>query len=293
MGDPDRSQIKAQEYYALGLWLHGLMTPKSNRHAREMFNQAVKIDKNFARAYGHLSYAQLIAWLHGWNDENLDPEIPISIAAMSANAQRAFGIDKDDYYNSWSQAVALVYGYSSNLDLDQLNGGLVEFDRAVSLAKEQASSFNVYDLQVERADALFFAGRDGLPDVQKAISDTLDAITNSPRNTPWFLWTLGWAYYEMGFYENEKDNIGLSLNTLLQFKNPPDLIRKNIMADYVVLGAVEPARKMAADFIKRNPLYTLDQENRFPYRDSGRLLRWKRHLKTAGLPGEAIVPPGR
>jgi hypothetical protein len=213
--------------------------------------------------------------------------------AMSENAQKAYAIDKEDYYVSWGQAVALVYSYPERLNTEALDSGFEEFDRAVSLAKSQGAPFNYYDLLVERADALFFAGGRGPKDVERAIADTREAINQSPRNTPWFLWTLGWAYYELGYYRKERDNSGLSLNALLQFRNPPDLVLKNIMANYIVLGWIDPAKKLAADFLTRNPDYNLDFEDRFPYRDGQRLLRWKSHLKAAGLSGKVKLPRGR
>jgi tetratricopeptide (TPR) repeat protein len=296
MDKPDGLPMRAWEYYVLGYWLHSLMTKTANRQAREMFKAAIgeaaKAKTEFARAYGYLSYSLLIAYLHGWKEDGVPADQEVGIAKVVEYADRAFKSNPDDYDNRWSWAISLVF--EGNFQSKRVDEGLAEYDRAVAAAAKQAVPDNLHHIRVERADALFFAGN-GLEDIKRAIADTKEAIEAVPHNAKWYLWTLGWAYYEAGAYEDEAENAAQSLNALLQFKNPPDLIVKNIIASCMALECGELAARWAGEFLARNPGYTLDFEDRWPYRDEQRRVRFKQHLSDAGLPGEVRrrSPPGK
>src|SRR5262245_20931874 len=94
---------KAFEYYLQGFRLHSLMSRKGNVQAQEMFKLAIEESPEFARAYGHLAYTRLMAWLNGWTDSNKPP------ADIRALAHTATSIDGDDYDNIWSKAGVYLY----------------------------------------------------------------------------------------------------------------------------------------------------------------------------------------
>ena len=54
------------DYYVQGAMAHREMTHRSNRRARRLFKLAKDEDAAFARAWGFLSYTQIIAYLHDW-----------------------------------------------------------------------------------------------------------------------------------------------------------------------------------------------------------------------------------
>jgi tetratricopeptide (TPR) repeat protein len=204
-------------------------------------------------------------------------------------AAKAVQLDPSDYDNVWSWASALIY----NKCFDE---GLAQYERAIYLAENQLvppPEVNVASLHVDRADALFFTARGDVEEegetwIREAIEETERAIKRvplDPKRSYWN-WTLGWAYYELGFFDHGPACYAQSLALLQQFRNPIDLILKNIMANYAALGEMESAQRLAADFLSRNPDYDLSIEGRWPYRDVARLQSWKTHLSLAGLPGD-------
>jgi hypothetical protein len=74
----------AWDYYLQGFRLHNRMTRPAVREAIRMFQKAVRLSPDFARAQGHLSYTLLTAWQNDW------------IEAKEAQALRAKVADEID-----------------------------------------------------------------------------------------------------------------------------------------------------------------------------------------------------
>jgi len=271
--------IKAQEYYLQGFRLHSHMTFKANVLAQKMFELARREHPAYARAAGHLAYTKLIAWLNGWIDSPTPP------ADLRTLAEEAVRLDPEDYDNLWSQAG--IYLYTARFQARPAaacKAMMALYENALSMAEKQAIDYNLNGLRVDVADAKFFTGTT-IKDIDDAIEIALEAIAGVSNKHPRrFLWTLGWARYERAYFsKSDADYIG-SLNALLKIANPSDTILKNIIANYVALGWLKPAERLAHDFKCRNPKYTLANEDRWPYLDPKRLKRWKDHLRQAGLP---------
>ena len=273
---------KAFEYYLQGFRLNSQMTRKGNAQAQEMFKLATQEAPDFARAYGHLAYTRLLAWLNGWIGSKKPP------ADLRTLADRAARLDGDDYDNLWSKAGVYIYTAKHQKDVNAaFKQGFGLFRQAIDAAPRQAIDFNIDGLRVDEADAKFFAGAKGLADIEEAIETTQAAIKNVNEDHPRrFLWSLGWAYYERAYFTNDREDYVKSLDALLQISNPTDTIIKNIIASKTALGWATPARRLARDFRCRNPKYTLAIEERWPYRDPKRLQRWQGHLGSASLAGK-------
>jgi hypothetical protein len=271
---------KAFEYYLQGFRLHCLMTKKANAQAQEMFKLATEEAPDFARAYGHLSYTRLLAWLNGWIESSKPP------ADIRPLADKAAKLDGGDYDNLWSKAGVYFYTAKFQKDPDAaFQEGFGLFDQALKLAPKKAIDFNIEGLRVDIADAKFFAG--GLAEINQAIKTTKAAIDKLNPDFPRrFLWSLGWAYYERAYFTEKKEDYVKSLDALLQISNPTDTILKNIIASKAALGWAVPAKRLARDFRCRNPNYTLAIEERWPYRDPKRLQRWQGHLGSSTLSGK-------
>lgn len=273
---------RAFEYYLQGFKEHSHMTPRRNLLAQDMFKAAISEDRKFARAYGHLAYTRLIAWLNGWDPSPTPPKDVRSLA------DRAVALDPEDYDNLWSQAG--VHFYTAKFQAKRAasyKAGISLFDDALALAraKKNAIDHNLLGLQVDKADALFFSA-DSQEAVDEAIRITNGAISSIAEKHPRrFLWSLGWAQYERAFFTERRNDLLQALETLLCIGNPDGSVQKNLIATYAALGWLKPARRLAADFRGRHPDYTVAIEDRWPYSDAKRLKRWKDHLRKAGLPG--------
>jgi hypothetical protein len=268
---------KAFEYYLQGFRLNSQMTKKGNAQAQEMFRLATEEAPNFARAYGHLAYTRLLAWLNGWIGSSSPP------ADIRSLADKAVTLDGGDYDNIWSKAGVYFYTAKFQKDSDTaFQEGFGLFDQALKLAPKKAIDFNIEGLRVDIADAKFFAG--GLAEINQAIKTTKAAIDKlSPNHPRRFLWSLGWAYYERAYFTEKKEDYVKSLDALLQISNPTGAVLKNIIASKAALGWTKPAQRLAREFRARNPEYSLAIEERWPYRDSKRLERWQGHLGSSTL----------
>lgn len=270
---------KALEYYLQGFRLHSQTTIRANTLAQKMFQLAAKEHPKYARAIGHLAYTRLIAWLNGWIDT---PEPPDDLRTL---ADKAVELDREDYDNLWTQAG--VYLYTAKFQARRAAAckavmGL--YETTLAKAEKQAIDYNLNGLRVDVADAKFFTGTK-IADIDDAIAITLKAIGSVDVKHPKrFLWTLGWARYERAYFSGSSSDYIGSLDALLKIAIPSDNIIKNIIANYVALGWIKPAERLAHDFKCRNPRYTLANEDRWPYLDAKRLKRWKDHLRQAGLP---------
>jgi hypothetical protein len=280
--------------------------------------------RDFPRAYGLLSFVILTAWLNDWiacadadallaaattdiTDHGKRQEVavpPIAAAVYDVMALKpgqppsevvpalvtyyaamAAGLGDDDYDNHWSLGTAYLYA-------KKFDAFSAEYDKATALAgATYVPVICRLCLQVDVADALFFAVPSGsiadqaaqfklaVATTRKAMDDAIAQVADDPKRHRWN-WTLGWAHYEA-------DELAESLNALLTFRNPHDLICKNIIATYAADGQLDAASPYVEDFRARNPGYTLAVEDRWPYRDPKRLERWKGHLRKAGLPDKA------
>ena len=268
---------KAFEYYLQGFRLNSQMTKKGNAQAQEMFRLATEEAPNFARAYGHLAYTRLLAWLNGWIESSKPP------ADIRSLADKAAKLDGGDYDNIWSKAGVYFYTAKFQKDPDTaFQEGFDLFDQALKLAPKKAIDFNIEGLRVDIADAKFFVG--GLAEINQAIKTTKAAIDKlNPDYPRRFLWSLGWAYYERAYFTEKKEDYVKSLDALLQISNPSGAVLKNIIASKAALGWTKPAQRLACEFRARNPDYSLAIEERWPYRDSKRLQRWQGHLGSSTL----------
>ena len=259
--------------------------------AKELLSETIQslvdaelIDGSFSQTFQELN--QLLG-----GEQQLDIIIRKIICARAAIAVAQ---DASDYENHWSLATANLYDRN-------FPDAFAGYTMAQGLAnKPDLPGVGMSSLSVDLADARFFAGDESfagnesiddsaqkyIAAIQNAIVLTETAIAQNPTDPKRFRWnwTLGWAYYELGGYIDPEKNYPRSLTILRQLRNPHHLIRKNLIASYVAVGLIEPALQLATEFICDNPKYKLAVENRWPYRSTAQLERWKNHLRIGGLP---------
>ena len=81
MGRPYTSSQVAWEYFMRGAELYRRYTPKDNAHARELFEKAIDLDPEFARAYASLAATHRQDWSLAWTQ---DPETSEELAYRMA-----------------------------------------------------------------------------------------------------------------------------------------------------------------------------------------------------------------
>jgi adenylate cyclase len=249
----ETESLQAYDFYLRGRDVWFFWTEEGNRRAEEFFAKAIEMDPNFARAYGYLSYTLVQRWLGGW------AQTPEVLERACNLAIRAVALGPSDFENHWSLGAAYVYSR-------ELEKGMAALERAVSLNP------NSPGLLIDWADALVYAGRS-----EEAITAVERAMRYNPIHPDWYLWTLGMALYHAGRFEE-------ALSALRKVGDPPNLLRRHLAATYVRLGRMGEARRVAAEFLKQDPTYTLQREQNWPYKDRDMLRAFVADLRDAGLP---------
>ena len=236
--------MSAYDYYLRGRDIYMGYTPEANAEARSMFEKAIERDPNYARAYGYLAYTHIQDWRESWTDT---PDETLETAYKLA--QKAVALDPDDYDNHWSLAVVQLFRR-------QFDEAMAEYERALSLNPNDA------DVLVEMGEALTYLGRPG-----EAIEQIERAMRLNPKYDDWYLWDLGFAYYQAERYEE-------AIAALKRIANPVNGVRLMMASAYAQLGRDDEARSEMSVFLENAPDWTIEWEKGGPFRDPADEERW-------------------
>lgn len=170
---------------AVNLWMQARAkfdepTRTANDAARQLLIAAIDIDKNFARAYGHLSYVHVRDALFGWSS---------SAAASLVEAQRnvdiALKLDPNDYDNHWSHAIVL-------LNSRKIEDALVAYQMVERTIQETDAAYPKF--LAESVEAWIRAGRPvgAVMRAEWAIKLQADPVPT------WYRWNQGYAHLMNG-----------------------------------------------------------------------------------------------
>jgi len=260
----DTDNLKAYDYYQRGWQAFFFFTKEANNRARELFEKAIELDPEYARAY------VLLTWVHVNNSTALynwgeDPERSLDLALEVAH--KAIALDPDDYYSHWALGFA---SYMIHRDFDR---ALAEYERALTLNPNDA------DLLVEMVDLLIKIGR-----AEQAVAQAKTGMRINPRHPDWMIWNLGSAQYFAGQYDD-------ALATLNRMSSPPNGARRILAAVLVRLDRLQEARAVMSEFIENGLDMTLEEmraKKNWKHREY--LDRWIDDLRTAGLPEQRPLP---
>ena len=202
-------------------------TRSSNREARQLFEQALGLDPNYAAAYSGLGLAYLEMAQNGWT------EFPGEMLARAEeHARKALSHDADNL----EAHLILSDVHSSQLQHDR---ALVEVDRALALNPSDAASHS------QRGNILLWAGR-----IEEAVVELETAFTLNPRLPPGDAFSLGLAYYTARRHD---DAVRLLEREAL--RNPDYLYFPVLLAAaYAELGRAADADRAAEMARRRFPL---------------------------------------
>jgi TolB-like protein/class 3 adenylate cyclase len=250
----DTENLEAYDYYLRGRDTWFGWTKEANAEAGKLFEKAIELDPNYARAYGFLTWVHVNDWRYGWSE---DPDASMQRAVELA--QKANALAPDDYESHWN--LGFVYLYRREFDRAE-----AEYERALALNPNDA------DFLVEMSEALVYLGRP-----EEAIAQIKKAMRLNPHFPEWHLWDLGWAYHVAGRDEE-------ALATLRRMNNPPPGVHQTLARVYVRLGRPEQARAEIGEFLEKEPDATLETAKRQPYKDQAQLNQMLDDLRKAGMP---------
>jgi TolB-like protein/DNA-binding winged helix-turn-helix (wHTH) protein/predicted Zn-dependent protease len=153
-------------------------TNKGNAKARQMFEKAIELDPKYAMAYALLGYNFLAGWVYAF-----DPD-PNSLEQALRMEQRAIALDDD----------SLAVAHSVLAEIDGLRGdypqAVAEAQRSVALDPNFATGYSCL------ADVLNFQGNH-----TGALAAVEKAMRLDPRNRVNYLQAQGWAYTDLGRWD--------------------------------------------------------------------------------------------
>ena len=171
--------LEAYDCVLRGRELWERFTPEANREARRLYEKAIELDPDYARAYASLAWTYLVEHSERWgNAEDQPLERALELARQGVMVNPA--------------------SHSNHLALGQvcLSKGL--YDEALE-ALETAIELNPNDADgyAFLARALSFAGR---PDEAIDLMDKAQRL--NPAAPHWYAWNLGMAYYLARRYDD-------------------------------------------------------------------------------------------
>jgi adenylate cyclase len=255
--------LDAYDHYLRGLAnSYQLANRQANEEALRLFNMAIKLDPDFASAYGWAALCYTFAKTNGWISVT-----PSEIATVKKLAQRAVELGKDD-------AIALAAGgYASAFVARNLGGGAALIDRALLINSNLA-------------EAWFWGGwvKNWLGEPETAVERFARAIRLSPLDPFMSRMRNGisHAHFFLGHYDDAASWAAMSLQDDPDYQ--PGL--RIDAASNAMAGRPEQAHKAVVRLRQLNSTLRVSslKDVLGPYRRGEDLSRYEEALRQAGLP---------
>jgi adenylate cyclase len=225
----------------------------TNWRAKLLFERARRVDPGYGRAYAVLSRTFNLDWRYAWSKD------PIACLDRALElAELAIRYDPLDARGHAELGFACLYR-------KQHDAALAAYERAIELNPNDA------DILAEMGYALECAGQ-----TERAVNLLTCAMRFNPLYPDWYLWNLGGIYFNAGDYRR-------SIATLERMGDPSEAHRL-LASSYAHLGAMEEARRHAAQLMLVHPKFSIDHWRKVsPIKDQETLERLIDGMRKAGL----------
>ena len=258
------NSFTAYDYVMKGWYAYNKFTREDNAAARDLFEQARKIDPNYARAYAGLAWTYHNDYDFEWTD---DDEKTLKLELEYATT--AVRLDPNDNQAQWALGWSYLY---NNRQYDQ---AMAHYLRARKLNPNDA------EVLAEMGSLLIYIGQP-----KQAIDQEKEAIQLNPNHHNWYLHYMGWAYEEAGM---PKEAIEI-FEQAIDLQNPDEeqlWYLPTIAAAYAhpTVGRMDDARKVVKTVLSREPDFSISKKvSRYPYKTKELADRYANALRRAGLP---------
>ncbi len=229
-----------------------------NLRAREMFEQALRLDPGCARAWVALASSHMIDFNSGWGESPED-----SLDEALRHARKAAQLDSAD-----------SYPYRLMTNMHSMKG---QYDDALNHARRALRlNPNDADAYASLAQLLTYLGQPG-----EALDAVATAMRLNPHHPSWYWWHNGFAMIMAGDCEAALTSLKEALSRYPGFVTP----HRHLAVCYMRLGQEADARNAVADIIKLEPAYSLQRLSiRLPFKHLEDRERYLDDLRRAGVP---------
>jgi adenylate cyclase len=256
--------VEAYDHWLRGVEAYRLFEKETNVQAGDLFDIAIELDPQYARAIAYLGWVRLNESRFWWVEDR-----DRSFEQAEELARRAIAIDEDSSvgHNLLSRIYSLQRQYEQ---------AIAEGERTVAIEPSSASAY------ASLAWTMALAGRpkDGLVLIRKA-------LRLSPYPPVWYLNVDGGINYLTGRYE-ESIASGRKLLERTQEGLQARDAWKRLIASYVELGREAEARAEAEIYLEHDPFFSVKEHaewlGEFVYKDRSWQDRYIEALRKAGLP---------
>jgi TolB-like protein/Flp pilus assembly protein TadD len=251
---------------AVGLFEH--YTKGDNAKARQLLEQAVQLDPNYAFAWTMLAWTHFIDVRAGFSKA---PSESLKQAIELGKKASALDDTLPDVHSFWNTIYLIQRQYDK---------AIAEGEKAITLGPNNALAHAL------QSQTMRFAGR-----FEEAVVLAEKAMRLSPYYPAWYLVMLGTAYSMVGRFD---EALVVYMKLLERSKKGEhNLYSANLhlAAVYVNLGREEEARAHAAEVLRINPNFSLALIDKVTFfQDPAHLKRLKDTLRKAGLPDKPPLP---
>jgi class 3 adenylate cyclase/TolB-like protein/Tfp pilus assembly protein PilF len=182
LSEKNPTSLTAYDHVVLGWAKWNEFKPDSNKAAQEHFDQALKINPRFARAYAGLAWTYSSAYDFSLCDQEWTDDPEGALASALENAEKAVKLARDDYVGHWVLGWAYLY-----------NGKHELAKRHYALARK----LNGYDTELlgEMSNLLVYTNQ--LEQAIEQLNESRD-LNERADAQKWYLEYLGWANEQAG-----------------------------------------------------------------------------------------------
>jgi adenylate cyclase len=240
------------------------VNPESNALAKQLAEEAIVLDPDYAWAYHVLGRSKM---MEIWVGVSKSPKE--SIKQSMGLVKKALSMD-----DTIAEAYSLLgFLYSMTMQYDE---AIAQAEKAVAINPNSAWAHFIV------GKTLFFAGRaeESIPEYKKAIR--LDPI---PENN--YLWSIGLSYAFTGQYEEAITWCEKGVH-----QEPDDLLARMMMAVvYSMSGRDKEAQAEAVELLRIQPKFTIEKfKKKLKYKRIEDRERFLSALRKAGLPELPPLP---
>jgi TolB-like protein len=253
-----RSTVNTEAYDLLlrGRTKFYAMNPAAFMQARDLFQQAIDIDPEFADAYVYLSFIEMVGWLF------ILPDLGDDLREAHRLAEKAIALD--DRLGMARTQLGWIQIWMREYDL-----GIANLERGVEIDPTNAEGYAYL------AEGLNYAG-----DPERAVEMTRKAQEYDPVLPPNCQFHLGHSYYLLGKFNEAAETISGALKLAPEFL-PAHII---LAAVYTELGQMDMAEKEIEIIGNLLPEYTVAEIDRiYPHRPTEVKSRLLGALGQAGM----------